>query len=108
MAACSAAKPRWRATYIAQDDVAAASRVVAQINTNRLNQIGTALGLFQKPGQDHFTAAKLNAWAAEAEESFDNGNGMCIEIKRWDSTTGRTEVVTIAAGGYDIETLDDE
>jgi len=110
MAACSAAKPRWRAAYIAQDDVAAAGRVVAQINTNGLNQIRTALGLFHKLGQDHFTAAKLNAWAAEAEESFDNGNGngMCLEIKRWDSTIGRTEVVTITAGGYNIETRDDE
>ena len=80
----------------------------AQINTNGLNQIRTALGLFHKLGQDHFTATMLNAWAAEAEESFDNGNGMCIEIKSWDSTTGRAEVVTITAGGYDIETLDDE
>jgi len=31
MAACSAARPRYQATYIAQDDVAAASRVVARV-----------------------------------------------------------------------------
>jgi hypothetical protein len=81
---------------------------VAHINTNGINQIAAALGLSHKLGQDHFTAAMLNAWAAEAEESFDNGNGMCFEIKSWDSATGRTEVVTITAEGYDIETLNDE
>lgn len=81
---------------------------VAHINTNGLNQIAAALGLYHKLGQDRFTAAMLNAWAAEAEESFDNGNGMCFEIKSWDSTSGRTELVTITANGYDIETLNDE
>ena len=50
----------------------------------------------------------LNAWAADAEASFEDGNGMSFEIKSWDSTTGRTEVVTISADGFDIETLNDE
>ncbi len=81
---------------------------VAHINTNGLTQIAAALGVSHKLGQDHFTATMLNAWAAEAEESFDNGNGMCFEIKSWDSATGRTEVVTITADGFDIETLNDE
>lgn len=81
---------------------------VAHINTNGINQIAAALGLSHKLGQDHFTAAMLNAWAAEAEESFDAGNGMCFEIKSWDSTSGRTEAVTITADGFDIETLNDE
>ena len=81
---------------------------VAHINTNGLKQIAAALGLSHKLGQDHFTAYMLQAWAAEAEESFDNGNGMCFEIKSWDSATGRTEVVTITADGFDIETLNDE
>ena len=75
---------------------------VAHINTTGLNQIAAALGQFHKLGQDHFTAAMLNAWAAEAEESFDNGNGMCFEIKSWDSTTGCTEAVTISAEGFDL------
>lgn len=81
---------------------------VAHINTNGLNQIAAALGQFHKLGQDHFTAPMLNAWAADAEESFDNGNGMCFEIKSWDSASGRPEVVTITADGYDVETLNDE
>jgi hypothetical protein len=77
----------------------------AHINANGIKQISDALGLSHKLGQDHFNAAMLSAWATEAEESFDNGNGMCFEIKSWDSTTGRTEVVTITSDGYDIETL---
>jgi hypothetical protein len=81
---------------------------VAHINTNGLNQIAAALGQFHKLGQDHFTPAMLNAWAAESENSFENGNGMCFEIKSWDSTTGRTEVVTISANGFDTETLNDK
>ena len=80
----------------------------AHINTNGLNQIAAALGFSHKLGQEHFTANMLNAWAAEAEESFDSGNGMCFEIKSWDSSTGRTEVVTITTHGYDIEDLNDE
>jgi len=78
---------------------------VAHINTNGINQIASALGQFHKLGQDHFTSAMLSAWASEAEESFNNGNGMDFEIKSWDSATGRTEVVTITAEGFDIETL---
>lgn len=68
-------------------------------------QTAAALGLYHKLGQDHFTAAMLNAWAAEAEESFDNGCGMCFEIKSWDSTSGHTELVTITADGFEIVTL---
>lgn len=81
---------------------------VAHINTNGINQIAAALGQSHKLGKDHFTTAMLNAWAAEAEQSFDNGCGMCFEIKSWDSTTGLTEVVTITSDGYDIGTLRDE
>ncbi|MCR6481053.1 hypothetical protein NU688_33185 [Variovorax sp. ZS18.2.2] len=80
----------------------------AHINTNGLNQIAAALGLFHKLGHDHFTAAMLGAWAAEAEESFANGNGMCFEIKSWDSVTGRPEVVTVTTDGFDVETVNDE
>ena len=80
----------------------------AHINTNGLNQIASALGVFHKLGQDHFTSAMLQAWAAEAEESFDNGNGMCFEIKSWDSSSGRTELVTIDTDGFDIEILNDK
>lgn len=81
---------------------------VAQTNANGINQIAAALGLFHKLGQEHFTAKMLRAWAAEAEESFESGSGMCFEIKSWDSVTGRTEEVTITPDGYDLETLNDE
>lgn len=79
---------------------------VAHINTNGITKIAAALGQFHKLGQDHFTAAMLHAWAAEAEQSFDNGNGMAFEIKSWDSITGHTEIVTIDSEGYDIEAVD--
>ena len=81
---------------------------VAHINSIGLNQIAVALGKYHKLGQDHFTPSMLNAWANEAELSFENGNGMYFEIKSWDSATGRTEVVGITSDGYDIETLNDE
>lgn len=76
---------------------------ISYINTNGMAQIATALGQFHKLGRDHFTTAMLNAWANEAELSFENGNGMYFEIKSWDSATGRTEVVSITSDGYDIE-----
>ncbi len=78
---------------------------IAYINTNGINQISAALGQYHKLGQDHFTAAMLRAWAADAEESFGNGNGMCFEIKSWDSNSGHTELVTISSDGYDVKTI---
>jgi hypothetical protein len=81
---------------------------VAHINTNGLNQIQKALGQYHKLGVDHFTDTMLMAWAAEAEDHFDNGNGCYFEIKSWDSVRGRPEVVEIDEGGYDVETINDE
>lgn len=82
----------------------------ATINTNGMNQIWKALESLHKygGGQNHFTASMLNAWAADAEESFSNGHGMCFEIRGCDSASGEPELVTITAGGYNVTTLNDE
>jgi hypothetical protein len=80
----------------------------ARINSKGLNLIANALGLFHKLGKEHFTPSMLNAWAAEAEESFANGNGMSFEIKGRDTLSGRPEIVTISPDGYEIECLNDE
>lgn len=50
----------------------------------------------------------LNAWAQSAEESYNNGNGCCFEIRGMDSKNGTPVVVTITQDGYDIEELGDE
>ena len=60
------------------------------------------MGEFHKLGRDNFTPEMLHAWAAEAENSFDNGNDMSFEIKSWDSVTGHIEIVTIKSEGYDV------
>lgn len=78
------------------------------INTNGLQQIKNALGQFHKLGADHFTEDMLHAWAADVEQSFDNGNGAAFEIRSFDSITGRPEVVFITPDGYDIQEYDDE
>lgn len=81
---------------------------VAHINTIGLNQIATALGRHHKLGQDHFTASMLRAWAADAEDHFNNGAGCYFEIRSFDSVSGSPVEVTISADGYDVETLNDE
>ena len=72
------------------------------INAIGLDEIHAFLAAYHKLGGDHFTPSMLSAWAAEAEESFDNGNGMCFEIKSWDSATGRTEEFTVSDAGIDM------
>lgn len=81
---------------------------VAHINTKGLIQIHQALGQHHKLGADHFTPNMLNAWAQEAEDSFNNGNGCCFEIRGFDSNTGAPVIVTIAEDGYDVEELTGE
>ena len=81
---------------------------VATINANGLNQIAAALAKHHKLGGDHFTAAMIQAWASEAEESHGNGNGCYIEIRSFDSNSGVPVEVTITADGYDLEEVEAE
>lgn len=81
---------------------------VAHINENGLQQIAAALGEYHKLGRDHFTPEMLRAWAADAEDHFNGGNGCYFEIRSFDSTSGSPVEVTITVEGYDVETLNDE
>jgi len=81
---------------------------VAHINSNGLNQISEALGRYHKLGRDHFTPSMLAAWAADAEDHFNDGNGCYFEIRRWDSNSGSPVEVTITAEGYDLEEVEAE
>jgi len=81
---------------------------VARINANGLQQIATALGMYHKLGRDHFTPAMLNAWAADAEDHFNAGNGCYFEIRSFDTNSGSPVEVTITTEGYDVEEVNDE
>ena len=81
---------------------------VARINANGLNQIAEALGRHHKLGRDHFTPAMLNAWATDAEDHFNDGNGCYFEISSFDTNSGATVEVTITVEGYDVEEVNDE
>lgn len=81
---------------------------VAHINPTGLAQIAEALAQHHKLGGEHFTPAMLAAWAADAEDSFSNGNGCAFEIRAFDSNTGSPVVVSINADGFDVETVDVE
>ena len=81
---------------------------VARINANGLNQIAEALGQHHKLGCDHFTPAMLAAWAEDAEDHFDNGNGCYFEIRSFDTNSGAPVEVTITAEGYDVAEVNDE
>lgn len=81
---------------------------IARINNRGLEQIAEALGQHHRLGRDHFTSPMLNAWAAEAERSFDNGGACTFEIRGFDSVTGRPVEVTIAPDGYDLVDVDED
>lgn len=81
---------------------------VARINANGLNQIAEALGQYHKLGRDHFTQSMLNAWASDAEDHFNGGNGCYFEIRSCDSSSGAPVAVTITSEGYDVEEVNDE
>ena len=78
---------------------------IAHINVNGLNQIAEALGRHHKLGRDHFTPSMLNAWATDAEDHFNQGNGCYFEIRSFDTKIGTAVEVLITSDGYDIEDL---
>jgi hypothetical protein len=81
---------------------------VAHINTKGLIQIHQALGQNHKLGADHFTPAMLSAWAKEAEDHFNDGNGCYFEIRSFDSNSGAPVEVVITPGGYDVTDANDD
>lgn len=81
---------------------------VAHINANGLNQIAEALAQYHKLGRDHFTQSMLDAWASDAEDHFNDGNGCYFEIRSFDTNNGSPVEVTITAEGYDVVEVNDE
>lgn len=80
---------------------------IAHINTKGLIQIHQALGKHHKLGASHFTPSMLNAWAQEAEDHFNNGNGCYFEIRGTDSNSGSPVEISIEQDGYDVENVND-
>jgi hypothetical protein len=81
---------------------------IAHINANGLEQIAEVLGQYHKLGRGYFTQSMLNAWAANAEDHFNNGSGCYFEIRSFDSNSGAPVEVTITSEGYDVEEVNDE
>ena len=81
---------------------------IARINVNGLNQIAEALGRHHKLGRDHFTPSMLNAWAMDAEDNFNQGNGCYFEIRSFDTKSGAAMEVSITSEGYEVEDLNNE
>lgn len=81
---------------------------VAHINADGLAQIAEALDKHHKLGRDHFTPSMLAAWASEAEDHFNDGNGCYFEIRSFDSTSGSPVEVNITFEGYEVEEVNDD
>lgn len=78
------------------------------VNAIGIAEIAAFLAEHHKLGGDHFTPNMLRAWAADAEFQLGEGNSPTIEIKSYDSVSGRTETFTVSDAGVDSETFDDE
>jgi hypothetical protein len=79
--------------------------IITSVNNNGLQQIHNFLGLYHKLGANHFTPEMLQAWATDAEFQLGEGNTASIEIRSWDSVTGRTETYTITDSGLNFEEI---
>ena len=71
------------------------------INTIGLAEIHAFLADNHKSG-DHFTPSMLSAWADEAEFQLAEGNPASIEIRSWDTVSGRAEEFTVSDAGIVI------
>ena len=80
--------------------------------TNRsVNEVGLAeikefLAGHHRLGGDHFTDEMIRAWASDAEFQLGEGNDATIEIRSWDTVSGRTETYTISEAGLDSEEVE--
>lgn len=78
------------------------------VNEKGLSEIREFLADNHKKGGDHFTPEMLRAWAADAEFQLGEGNPAMIEIRAWDTVSGRTETFTISDAGLDCEEIEIE
>ena len=68
------------------------------VNEQGLKEIRDFLAEHHKRG-DNFSRSMLLAWAADAEFQLSEGNPASIEIRAYDSVSGRAEEYTISAEG---------
>jgi hypothetical protein len=76
------------------------------VNDRGLGEIQAFLAKYHVYGGDHFAADMLRAWAAQAEFQTSEGNSPTIELRAWESVTGRTQEHEISAAGRDIEMVE--
>lgn len=78
------------------------------VNKSGLDQIKNILLTYHKKFQEvEPTIDMLNAWASDVEESLNNGNGACFEIKSHDHILGRTEEFTLTTDVYSQEEIEE-
>jgi hypothetical protein len=80
---------------------------VKTINLTGIEEIRGFLATHHKKGHD-MTEAMIVAWCEEAEDSLGNGNPPMIEIRSYDSVTGRPETLTVSPDDVDTQVIDDE
>ncbi len=76
------------------------------INAQGLEEIRSFLAANHKKGGDRFTHDMLSAWADDAEFQLAEGNSATIEIRSWDTVSGRTEEFTVSDAGIDVEQIE--
>lgn len=81
--------------------------IPSTINAAGIAEIAAFLAEVHKLGGGHFTPDMLRAWASDAEFQLAEGNSPTIEVRSWDSVTGRTETFTISEAGVDSAEFDD-
>lgn len=76
------------------------------VNKAGTQEIRQFLADKHKLGGDHFDESMIHAWAADAEFQLGEGNPASIEIRSFDSISGRTENYTITDAGLDVEMVE--
>jgi len=72
------------------------------INSQGIEEIYNFLIQRSKIDQDQLTHSMLQAWAQDAEFQLNDGNPPCIELKSWQSVSGKTEEFTISSAGVSL------
>lgn len=79
-----------------------------QINTAGLEALHTYLNANHKQFvATPITDSQLYAWAAEAEQNANDGNGCYIELKAHEHISGHVTIFDMPANGFDVVALED-
>jgi len=79
---------------------------IHHVNEQGLKEIAQFLADNYKKGGAHFTPDMLAAWVQDAEFQLGEGNPASIEIRSFDSVSGRAEEYTISPAGLDAEIVE--